>query len=141
MIIKKIRPMFRGVVTTAHKYAIDDCPKGALIDPRKMQGTLKEEQIVVAVGPSVSSVKVGELVHIEMMHFAKLKAYKPGDGMRAVINGKEMTVEGFEVPVIELESGEHLYIQETDIDYVIEEKADETSQSPLIIPSTQIIVP
>lgn len=141
MIIKKIKPLFRGIVTTATTYAVDECTEGGLIDPSKRQGTLKEYQTVVTVGTSVTNVKVGDLVHIDIMRFAKMKPYQPGDGMRSVINGKDVSIIGFEIPIIKIDDVNHLYIQETDVDYVVEEWEEKASESSLIIPSKQIIVP
>lgn len=138
MILKKIKPMFSSVVTTKDKYAIDDVPKGTFIDPKKVQGSLKEYQRVVAVGSLVRDVKVGDIVKINPAAYAKYAPYKPGDGMRVVINGQEKALLGYEIPTVELDGIEHLFIQERDIEYIVEEYEEE-EKSSLLIPDNTII--
>lgn len=131
--------MFSGVVTTKDKYGIDDVPKGTLIDPKKVQGSLKEYQTIVAVGSLVRDVKVGDVVKINPTAYAKYAPYKPGDGMRVVINGQEKTLLGYEIPTVELDGVEHLFIQERDIEYIVEEFEEDKEDSQVIIPSKDII--
>lgn len=140
MIIKKIKPMFQSVITTKERYAIDDVPKGVLIDPRKVQGALKEFQTVVAVGSMVRDVKVGDLVKINPKDYAVYEDYKPGDGMRQEIAGKKKQLIGYDIPTVEIDEVEHLFIQERDIEYVVEEWEEEQPQSDLIIPDKSIIM-
>lgn len=140
MIIKKIKPMYTAIVTTKNKWAVDELPKSGLIDPKKMQGSLKEFQTVVAVGTSVRDIKVGDIVKINPMHYAEYAPYKPGDGMRMVINGQEKTLVGFNFPTVELSGVEHLYLQERDIEFIVEEYEEE-KPSNILHPNKSIIVP
>ena len=57
--IKKIRPLFTGVITTAKKYVGDQHTNksGLIIDTTKMSGSLNPFQTVLAVGTMVSDVK------------------------------------------------------------------------------------
>ena len=59
--IKKIKPMFTAILTTMDTYE-DDVTCNSIIV--KTKGTIKEYQKVVAVGDTVRSVKVGDLVCI-----------------------------------------------------------------------------
>lgn len=140
MIIKKIKPMFTAIVTTKDKWAADELPKTTLIDPKKMQGSLKEYQKVVAVGSAVRDIKVGDIVKINPSHYAEYGPYKPGDGMRAVINGQEKSLLGYSFPTIELSGIEHLFLQERDIEYIVEEWEDEKA-SDIIQPDKSLIIP
>ena len=55
MKIKKIKPMFTGILTTAKKYSESIfIPGSSLVDPSKGKETLQEYQKVISVGPSVT---------------------------------------------------------------------------------------
>lgn len=139
MIIKKIKPLFSTVITTKEKYAIDDVPKGMFIDPKKVQGSLKEYQKVIAVGSMVRDIQVGDLVYINPERYAMYKEYRPGDGMREEIQGEGRKLLGYNIPSVELDGIEYLKIQDRDIEYVVEEWEDEKPESELIIPDRSII--
>lgn len=139
MNIKKIRPMFTSLVTTKNKWGIDELPKSTIIDPKQMQGSLKEYQTVVAVGPMVRDIKVGDVVMIDPSAYAAYDDYKPGDGMREKITGKGKKFLGYDFPTVELDGVEHLLLKENDITYVIEE-FEEDKASPIIVEDKSIIV-
>lgn len=131
--------MFTSIVTTKNKYGIDEVPKGVLIDPKKVQGSLKEYQTVVAIGPMVRDIKVGDIVMVNPVDYAVYEDYKPGDGMRKGITGKGKVLIGYDIPTVELDGVEHLLLKENDITYVIEEYEEER-ENPLIVPDKSIIM-
>ena len=135
MNIKKIKPLFTAVVVTSNVYPCD-YKEHNIISPKANK--LKEYQKVVAVGSLVRDVKVGDIVKINPTAYAKYEPYKPGDGMRVVINGQEKALLGYEIPTVELDGIEHLFIQERDIEYIVEEY-EEDKESPLLIPDNTII--
>ena len=77
MNIKQIRPMANYLVTTREEYGEEDIKRGNLIV--KQKGTLKEYQKVVAVGPVVRGVQVGDLVCINPRRYAVAKCYEAMD--------------------------------------------------------------
>lgn len=136
LVIKKIKPLFSGVVTTKERYAADEL-KGSLIDPTKTQGALKEYQKVIAVGDMVRNVKVGDLVKINPQRYAVYKDKR----QNSVVNNLEEyhnQIVGYDFPCVELESGECLFLQDRDIEYVVEEYSEGTP-SQLIHPNNTII--
>ena len=139
MNIKKIRPMFTSIVTTKNKWGIDEIPKSTIIDPKQMQGSLKEYQTVVAVGPMVRDIKVGDVVMVNPSDYAVYEDYKPGDGMRQKLTGKGKVLVGYDIPTVELDGVEHMLLKENDITYVIEE-FEEDKGSGIIIPDKSVIV-
>ena len=75
--IKSIKPMFNGIVTTCNKYAKDQLLAGTnLVDTTKAD-TIKEYQTVVAVGPMVKGIEVGDTVFINPKRYA-VKKHKEG---------------------------------------------------------------
>ena len=134
--IKKIRPMANYLVTTKEEYIDEDVKKGGLIT--KVRGSLKEYQKVVAVGPMVRNIQVGDLVCINPKRYARRK-YQEGSLKDSVIT--ENPVISYNFNVIELDHVSHLLLVDQDIDFVIEESEDEEVQeNPIITPERKIIV-
>ena len=135
--IIKIRPMANYIVTTKDEYTEDDVKKGGLM--LKTVGSLKEYQKVVAVGPMVRGIQVGDLVCINPKRYAQYK-HKPGSLKDGVITDNPVVSYNFNV--IELDHISHLLLTDQDIDFVIEEWNDEKEpeKSNIIIPERKIIV-
>lgn len=128
--------MANYLVTTKEEYTDDDIRKGGLIT--KVRGSLKEYQKVVAIGPMVRNIQVGDLVCINPKRYAKRK-YQEGSLKDGVI--AENPVVSYNFNVIELDHVSHLLLTDQDIDFVIEESEDEEVQeNPIIIPERKIIV-
>lgn len=134
--IKKIRPMANYLVTTRDEYTDDDIMKGELIT--KVRGSLKEYQKVIAIGPMVRNIQVGDTVCINPKRYAKYK-HQPGSLKDGVITDNPVVAYNFNV--IELDHIPHLLLTDQDIDFVIEEADDEeVKENPIIIPERKIIV-
>ena len=133
--IKKIKPMANYLVTTKDEYTKEDLNKGGLIV--KVEGTLKEYQKVVAVGPLVRGIQVGDLVCINPKRYAKYK-HNPGSLKDGVITDNPVVSYNFNV--IELDHISHLLLTDQDIDFVIEEWEEEKEANNIIIPEKKIIV-
>ena len=129
--------MANYLVTTKDEYTEDDVKKGGLMI--KTVGSLKEYQNVVAVGPMVRGIQVGDLVCINPKRYAQYK-HKPGSLKDGVIT--DNPVVSYNFSVIELDHISHLLLTDQDIDFVIEEWNDEKEpeKSNIIIPERKIIV-
>ena len=125
MKIKKVRPLFTGVITTACKYVEDATLAGGLIvDSRRLSGSLNPYQTVVAVGTTVHDLKEGEVVKINFKRYAKAK-HTPGaidENENKQFDNMSIT---YEIPIVEIEDKEYLYLQVNDIEYVAEVEVDE----------------
>lgn len=125
--------MANYLVTTKEEYTQDDVNKEGLIV--NVIGSLKEYQKVVAIGPMVRGIQVGDIVCINPKRYA-VKKYKEGSLKDGVIT--ENPVVSYNFNVIELDKIPHLLLTEQDIDFVIEEY-EEVQGSSLILPRTKII--
>ena len=116
--VKKVRPKFTGVITTAVKYKEDSLLGGVLVDVTKKEGTMNIYQTVVAVGPMVRDLKPGDIVCINFKRYL-VPVHVPGQ----IENNKQTTsLQGtYEIPMIVLDGIEHLFLQDADIEYVVEE--------------------
>lgn len=135
--IKSIKPMFDSLVTTMNKYEEDGYENGVIV---KQAGVLKEYQKVIAVGPAVRNIEVGDMVMINPIRYAKMK-HKEGSLKNGVIT--DNPVIGYEFKTVTINDEECLYLQSQDIMYSfegeeIEDKKDD-KKSNLIIPDNKII--
>lgn len=133
--IKSIRPMANYLVTTKEEYTAADNNKNGLIT--KLEGSLKEYQKVVAVGPMVRGIQVGDIVCINPKRYAKYK-HQPGSLKDGVITDNPVISYNFNV--IELDHVSHLLLTDQDIDFVIEDYEEEPDTPSIIVPETKIIV-
>lgn len=126
-IIKKVKPMFNGLITTMNRYEQDVKVKGTdLIDSSK-SNAVKEYQTVVAVGPMVRGIEVGDTVFINPNRYAVMK-HKTGSLQDGVI--KDNPVIGYNFDIVEIDGVNHLYLQDSDIKFVAE--IEEFNENPLI---------
>ena len=131
-----VRPLANKVITTMDKYDID-VKSGEIIDVNKIKGTVKEFQTVVAVGPMVHYINVGDTVLVNPSAYGKPKQVRDqGNGSVA------QSAEGYHVemeyhfPTIMIDGVEHLFITDRDIDCIcdIEEIQDsKIIQAPSLI--------
>ena len=116
----KIRPMFTSLVTTMDVYSSEEqlIDGTNLIDGRKTKYTVKEFQKVLAVGPQVRDIKVGDFVCIDPKRFGKV-VHNEGSLQEATV--KDNPVIEYLFDIIELNGSPCLYLQDRDIRYVVEE--------------------
>lgn len=119
MIVKKVKPMFTTVITTANKYG-DEKTDGTLIT--KIKGTLKEYQTVIAVGTSVRDIKVGDVVMINPTRYA-VKKHQAGSLKDGVIT--DNPVIGYNFNIVSIDGKDCLKIQDSDVDFIIEDYEEE----------------
>lgn len=127
-IIKKVKPMFNGLITTMNKYDNDIKVRGTDLIDSSRASTVKEYQTVVAVGPMVRGIEVGDTVFINPKRYAVMK-HKPGSLQDGVI--KDNPVIGYNFDIVEIDGVEHLYLQDSDIKFIAE--VEEFNEAPLII--------
>lgn len=127
-IIKKIKPLFNNLVVTCNKYPRDAKLAGtSLVDTTKAD-TIKEYQTVVAVGPMVRGIEVGDTVFINPKRYA-VKKHREGTLKDGVIT--DNPVIGYNFNIIDIDGVPHMYIQDSDIDFVAE--GEEFNENPTII--------
>ena len=128
--------MANYLVTTKEIYKENKVING-VVTPT--MGNLKEYQKVVAVGPVVRGINVGDLVSVNPRRYAVMK-YKEGSLKDGIIS--ENPVKHYNFNVIELDHVQHLLLTDQDIDFVIEEFEEEKDEATpkVIVPKTNIIV-
>ncbi len=122
--ITKIKPLFTGLLTTMERYE-DDVRAGSLIDATRTKGTIKEYQTVVAVGPAVRDIKIGDKVMINPQRYAIVDHKSNPNSLKDGIIGDTASVT-YSFDVVTMNDEDYLYLQDRDIMYVFEgeEKSD-----------------
>lgn len=137
--VKKIKPLFTAIITTMEKYEEDVRTASGLIDTTKQQGGLKEYQTVLAVGDSVRTIKVGDLVCVNPTRFA-VKKHQAGSLKDGIVTDNPVVTYNFDV--VEMDGKQCLLLQDRDIDFVIEEYEEipDPIPSTIIQPEKKIII-
>lgn len=131
--------MFNQVICTMDKYTDDELRTDSIIDLHKVNNPIREYQKVVAVGPMVKNINVGDMVMVNPKRYSKMK-HQEGSLKDGVI-GDNMVV-NYNFNVIDLDHKQYLLLTDQDIDFVIEEYEVEATEKPsdIIVPNNDIIL-
>lgn len=116
--IKKVKPLFTGVITTAYTYSEDIKTDAGILLGNKLAGTMNPYQRVVAVGPMATGLKEGDVVYINFDRYAVVN-HLPGKIEDKVT--KDAPQWGYSIPMVIMDGQKYLSIQNNDIVYVVED--------------------
>lgn len=131
--IKKVKLMYNYILTTKDVYDGTESENGVIIP----NGTLKEYQRVVEVGPMVRTVSIGDLVAINPKRYAVTKYKK--DDIKGDIEQMQKVIT-YKIPELEIDHVKHLLITDQDIEYIVEDFVEE-QPSNIIVQKQEIILP
>lgn len=131
--VKKVKLMYNYILTTKDEYDGTESENGVIIP----KGTLKEYQKVIAVGPMVRTVEVGNLVAINPKRYAVTKYKK--DDIKGDIEHMQKVLT-YNIPELELDHVKHLLITDQDIEYIVDEYTEE-KPSKIIVQKQELILP
>ena len=135
MNVKKVRLRSNYVLVTNNVYTAKDF-EGKL--QAKMDGALKEFQKVVAVGPVVKDIEVGDIVCINPARYAEVK-YKE-NSIKNDIDGLMTPTVRYHFNMVEMNHQNYILLTDQDIFYVVEDfDPEEEIQNNLILPRQEII--
>lgn len=137
--IKKIKPMYNYLVTTAEVYTTEESiMSSGLLDQEKL-GKIKDVQTVISIGSNVRDVNVGDKIGLNLESFA-IREYSK-DSAKSSMDEFYNKVKRYDVPIIILDNQEYLFIPANAISFVIEEF--EEKEEPIInsISSGRLITP
>jgi hypothetical protein len=113
--------MLNHIITTANVYEESQISGGVIDDEGKLEGKFKEYQTVVAVGPHVRDVQVGDLVIVNPSAYCKPRHKTKADSIKGLMGEDEVEMV-VEFPIIDINGEPHLFLFDRDIDLIIEEK-------------------
>ena len=139
--IKAIKPLFTNILTTAERYQEDMLNGGIITGKNDIQGSIKFYQTVVAVGPMVRGIEVGDQVMINPKKY-EVKRYdsnsvKEDMGMNATT--------GWNWPVVEMDDAagnpqEYLFLDDRDIEFIFEGEEIPEEKTTLIMPKDKKLI-
>lgn len=129
--------MFNQIICTMDKYDEEEAKVGSIIDVKKIQNPIKEYQKVIAIGPMVKNVSIGDIVMINPKRYAKMK-HQEGSLKDGIIGDNPVIAYNFNV--IHLDYTPYLIITDQDVDFVVEEYEEINDSSNIIVPDTELIV-
>lgn len=140
--IKKIKPIFNQVITTRNMYSGNETTaSGVLLG--KTSSTIKEWQTVLAVGPAVKGIEVGDIVYINPKRYAVVQ-HKNGR-LDKVNNIQQDNMHvSYAIPsrpIYDREDGscrDVLILFDNDIELVVE--GEEFDEQPTIMPVPSTII-
>lgn len=142
MIIKKIKPLFNRMVTTAHVFTKDEAMNESGLIIGNLEGTFKPVQTIIECGDAAKArgLKEGDLVSIDFTRYGKPKQKKDTNSINESMDGYHVQMV-YEIPIIMINDKEHLFLNDSDVEYVIEEfeMVKVERDSKLIIPEKKII--
>jgi co-chaperonin GroES (HSP10) len=128
--IKKIKLLGNYILTTKNEYDGKTTENGVIIP----KGNLKEYQKVVAVGPMVRTVSIGDLICVNPRRY-EVKKYSPNSLKDGIEHMQQVVSYNFNV--IKMDKKDYLLITDQDIDFIIEEYEELPN---LIVPEQKIIL-
>jgi ribosomal protein S4E len=145
--LKKITPMFNGIITTADVYEQDSVSAAGIIDGKTKKGALKEYQTVISIGSSVRACKVGDMICVNPKRY-EVRKYGKDSTKEAMVENYN-TVVSYNFNFIEINDELCLQLYDDDIKYVVDEfeEVDDPVMEPpkeksnLILPPTNLILP
>ena len=122
LVIKEVELMNTQILTKADKYESDGHMKldGILIHQAKLKGECKLWQKVVAVGPMVRQVKVGDTVVINPLRYIKVEHPEDENSLRGIVTVRN-DYSKYALPSLTVNGEEHILIYEQDVDYKLKD--------------------
>lgn len=130
--LKKVTPMFNKIITTA-EFTEELTESGIITNTKK---SVDEFQTVIAVGDSVRSIKVGDVVCVDPNRYA-VRKYKK-DSAKADIEEYANTIIDYEIPLIILDGVKHLMIMDSDVLFIVDDY--EKIEPKQIIDNTKVLM-
>ena len=130
--LKKVTPMFNKIITTA-EFTEELSESGIITNTKK---SVDEFQTVIAVGDSVRSIKVGDVVCVDPNRYA-VRKYKK-DSVKADIEEYANTIIDYEIPLIILDGVKHLMIMDSDVLFIVDDY--EKIEPKQIIDNTKVLM-
>ena len=133
--ITKIKPMFTNLLVTKEVFDKDMCDGGVIVANK---GDMKLYQTVLAVGPAIRDIKVGDKVMLRLDDYAVKKYSK--NSLQNDMDNNPIITWNLPFETIEDDKGnsiECLYIKDRDVKFVFE---GEERDDALILPEKKKFV-
>ena len=139
LVLKKIKPLMDGVVTTGNRYN-EVYSAGGILDPTK-SGEFKEYQTVLFVSDSCEGrgIKVGDTVMVNFYNYARPVQKLDTMSVKNDIDEYFNAGIAFHIPAIDIDGKECLDLRASDIKYVILEMVDKDSKKSKLVKKPELV--
>lgn len=129
--IKKAKPLFTGIVTTAARFTEEESKHGGIIDSTKVN-QIKDIQEVVSVSEQAlqRGIKPGDTLLLDFKRYAQMRQKK--DSLKSTTDEFYNNVVSYSIPTILLDHREHLLVDLADVSLIVDEYEYETEGEGLI---------
>lgn len=144
--VKEIKPLFNQIVTTRNVYTAEDAMQGGLYTTK--EDKIMEYQKVLAVGPAVKEIKVGDMIYINPGRYMHL-IHKQGlqDLERNITKDDMHAVAVFPTELIfhKDEDGNEwseqvLVLYDTDVHYIVSDYEEFKPNPAVLVDKPSIII-
>ena len=117
--LKEIKPLNNQIITTADTYREAELSEaGIYIDIRKIEHAYKFHQTVLAVGPNVRQLKVGDIIMIDPTRYVVPEHPEDEDSIRGIVKVRN-THTKISFPILEIGGVERMLLNDSDAAFVI----------------------
>lgn len=116
--IKEVVPPHTMILVTADTYSESECISDTGMIENDLVGTLKEVQTVLAVGPSVKDIKVGDLVYLDFRKYERRK-FSKDDTKSDMPDEYENPIISYEIPMFEVNDSPCLLVDSYNVFFKI----------------------
>jgi len=112
--------MFTRLITTADRYTEKEATHNGIIDSSKVN-VIKDLQTIVSVSEQATArdLKVGDTILLDFGRYAQMKQKK--DSLKATTDEFYNNVASYNIPIIMINLEEHLFVDISDVQLVVEE--------------------
>lgn len=137
MKLKKIKPLFTGIVVSANRYTEDAVTESGLVKTGQLAGNVKEYQTVLEIGSSVRDIAVGDTVVLNFQNFLVKDKRRPENDESSVRSDFMNPTYTLELPIVDVADKEVMLLDQRDIMFVAE--VEEPKKSKLILPKAKTL--
>lgn len=138
--IKKIRLRFDSIMTTADMYDSDETVNGVTLP---LKDTIKEVQEVLAVGPKVNDIKVGDKVRLDLTRYKRTiheQVQKSREERFSEFDTTDKTTLVCDIPNELIDDKTVFLLNERDVAYIVEEYDDKAAPDITLVKQRIITV-
>lgn len=112
-----MRVLLNHVLLTANRYESANVNADGLVDTNSTEGNVKEYQKVISIGPNCCpGINVGDVVVINFQNYARpVHSFN----RNSVMDDDDKVMMNIDVPLVEIDGKEYVFIYDRDIDMVI----------------------
>lgn len=116
--LKRIMPTVNHILVSADVYGATSAAPDGVVDSSSVEGALKPVQTVLAVGPGVRQIEVGQRVMLNPQRYTRPVHMRDPNSVMADDFASTVT----EFPTVDVDGRTCIYVYDTDVDMIVLEE-------------------